>query len=138
MLAVDVEDAVQEVFLRLAANLDRVPSSTEASFWIQRIAKNYCLNEIRNRRRRKKLHDDSLVHEPALPRDPCEMLSARALTRKIMWRRPDRVIATAWLYHVEGLTQEDAAEVLGLSRRTVATYLTEIKSRAMKLTDATV
>lgn len=136
MLAVDAEDAVQEVFLRLAVTLPKVPSSPEASFWIQRIARNYCLNEIRNKNRRKKLQDDLLVHEATVQLHPAEILIARILTRQIMVRKPDKMLAASWLYYVEGLTQEDVARVLGLSRRTIVTYLTEIRRRATKLTGA--
>jgi RNA polymerase sigma-70 factor, ECF subfamily len=137
MLAVDAEDAVQEVFLRLAATLDRMPPSPDVSFWIQRVATNYCLNEIRNRRRRRRLQEDSVVHEPAIPRHPADIQDARATALQIMLKRPERVIAAAFLYHVEGLTQEDAARELGLSRRTIVTYLTALRRRAMKVFEAT-
>jgi DNA-directed RNA polymerase specialized sigma24 family protein len=49
MLANDAaaEDAVQEVFLRVASHLDAAPTSVEALLWIHRIATNYCLPTAR-------------------------------------------------------------------------------------------
>src|SRR6267378_1378915 len=46
------EDATQETFMRVHRHLDKAPDSTEALAWIYRIATNYCLNEIRDRKRR--------------------------------------------------------------------------------------
>ena len=46
------EDAIQETFMRVQRHLHKVPSADEALTWIYRIATNYCLNEIRDRRLR--------------------------------------------------------------------------------------
>src|SRR5437762_3845020 len=42
------EDATQETFIRVHRHLHKAPD--EALGWIYRIATNYCLNEIRNRK----------------------------------------------------------------------------------------
>ena len=46
------EDATQETFMRVLRHLDRAPDADEAIRWIWRIATNYCLNELRNSKRR--------------------------------------------------------------------------------------
>lgn len=43
----------------------------------------------------------------------------------------DLLLWTAWLYHVEGLTQNDIAEELEVSRQTVANYLNEAVAKDM-------
>lgn len=133
MLGVDSEDAVQEVFVRLAANLDAAPPNGALLFWIQRIVRNHCLNEIRNQRRRRRLHSDSVARGPSVWSRLGEILEARDLARRVVSRAPDRVIAVAWLHYVEGQTQEEIGQTLGLSRRTVVTCLAEIRRRATKV-----
>src|SRR6478609_4355458 len=53
----EAEDATQETFLRVHRHLDRVPSAQEGLFWIYRVATNYCLNELRDRRTRARPTD---------------------------------------------------------------------------------
>jgi RNA polymerase sigma-70 factor (ECF subfamily) len=45
------ENATQETFMRVHKHLDKAPDGREALAWIYRIATNYCLNEIRDRKR---------------------------------------------------------------------------------------
>lgn len=50
--AVSAEDILQETFLRLHANIDRVDGSTPISPWLHRVAVNLAYNHVaRNRRR---------------------------------------------------------------------------------------
>lgn len=132
MLGVDAEDAVQEVFVRLAANLDDTPPTTAIPFWIRRIVRNHCLNEIRNKRRRRQLHSDPGAGELSGGSRIGDTLEARDLMGRIMSKAPDRLIAVAWLHYVEGQTQQEVAQNLGLSRRTIVTFVAEIRERATK------
>ena len=132
MLAVDAEDAVQEVFLRVAANLESAPPSAESLFWVQRVARNYCLNEIRSERRRRQSQDDPSSQQQVTPGRSDELLAARDLARRIVFQMPDRMTVAAWLHYVEGLTQEEVGQALGLSRRTIVTYLTTFRTRAVE------
>src|SRR4051794_9093948 len=52
------EDATQETFLRAAVHLDRATGVREAMAFIHRVATNYCLNELRNRKRRAEPRDE--------------------------------------------------------------------------------
>src|SRR5262245_33195805 len=77
------EDATQETFMRVHRHLAKAPDATEALFWIYRIATNYCLNEIRDRKRRPELcaelpeRPDADVHAELADRD----LAARIIRR---------------------------------------------------------
>jgi RNA polymerase sigma-70 factor (ECF subfamily) len=132
------EDATQETFVRVQRHLASVPpGSNQALAWIYRVATNYCLNELRNRGRRAELHAE--LPEPA--RDPDrdrldhgeEVLANRDLAMRLIDHIPSKLRAIAWLYHVDGLDQQEIAEVLGLSRRTVTTRLAKFSASARKL-----
>jgi RNA polymerase sigma-70 factor (ECF subfamily) len=121
------EDATQETFMRVYRHLDRAPDGEDAIRWICRIATNYCLNELRNTRRRP---------EPvaALPERPFDLaaLSDRDLARQVIARAPEDQRAIAWLYHVDGCDQEEVARIMEVSRRTVVSKLAAFSTNARK------
>lgn len=122
------EDATQETFLRVHRHL-AVADSREALSWIYRIATNYCLNEIRNRKHRPELHE----HLPEVAGEDLErILADRDLAARIVERAPEKLRVAAWLHHVDGLDQGEVARVLDISRRTVVNRLAEFADNARK------
>jgi RNA polymerase sigma-70 factor (ECF subfamily) len=124
------EDATQETFMRVHRHLDKA-DSREALAWIYRIATNYCLNEIRNRKRRpepaeqiEQIGDDLYV-----------ALADRDLAERIVERAPEKLRVVAWLHHVDGLDQAEVARVLDISRRTVVNRLAEFSTNARKFVE---
>ncbi|HUB06976.1 MAG TPA: sigma-70 family RNA polymerase sigma factor [Myxococcales bacterium] len=123
-------DATQEVFLRVWKNLARSPSQDEILAWIHRIATNYCLNQLRG---------GSLRIEPRaeLPEVAVEQLEARMLSRDLLERlvrsAPEKLQEVAWLYYLDGLKQEQVADVLGCTRRTVINRLAAFSQAAREM-----
>jgi RNA polymerase sigma-70 factor (ECF subfamily) len=126
------EDATQETFLRVWRRLDRVPDAREALYWIYRVATNYCLNEIRDRRARdvpvEKLPEVAEAKGAAEAR-----IEDRDLARHLIERVRADLRVVAWLYHVDGFEQDEVASVVGISRRTVVTRLADFRESAQKL-----
>jgi RNA polymerase sigma-70 factor (ECF subfamily) len=123
------EDATQETFMRVHRHLEKAPDSREALFWIYRIATNYCLNELRDRRQRPELQAEL----PELPSGDIEtLLGDRDLVARLVARSPAETRAAAWLHHVDGLDQAEVGQVLGVSRRTVVNRLAEFARNAQK------
>ncbi|HEU0032903.1 MAG TPA: sigma-70 family RNA polymerase sigma factor [Kofleriaceae bacterium] len=122
------EDATQETFMRVHRHLDKA-ESREALAWIYRIATNYCLNEIRNRKRRPELRDEA---PDLLGSDLEAVLADRDLAARIVERAPEKLRVVAWLHHVDGLDQGEVARVLDISRRTVVNRLAEFTDNARK------
>ncbi len=126
------EDATQETFLRVWRRLDRVPAAREALYWIYRVATNYCLNEIRDRRKR----DVPLAEIPDLPELSWvaeARIEDRDLVRRLIEHAHAKVRVVAWLYHVDGFEQEEVARVVGISRRTVVNRLSDFHAGAQRL-----
>jgi RNA polymerase sigma-70 factor (ECF subfamily) len=122
------EDATQETFMRVYRHLDKA-DAREALGWICRIATNYCLNEIRNRKRRPAL--DDAAPEPVAG-DLEQLLADRDLVTRIVDRAPEKLRTVAWLHHVDGLDQGEVARILEISRRTVVNRLAEFTDNARK------
>lgn len=120
------EDATQEVFMRALRESGRWPAETELEPWLFRIATNYCLNELRSRRLRAN-------GPPQLGPPLASSLEARLMARSemghLLERLPKRAQDVARLTHVEGMLQHEVAEALGISRRTVVSCLTQLRSR---------
>ena len=122
------EDATQETFMRVHRHLAKA-DSREALAWIYRIATNYCLNEIRNRKRRPEVSADA---PETLGNDLEKVLADRDLAARIVERAPEKLRVVAWLHHVDGLDQGEVARVLAISRRTVVNRLAEFTDNARK------
>lgn len=133
MLADDgaAEDATQETFLRVQRHLDRVPDASEGLFWIYRVATNYCLNEIRDRRARA-VPSDELLRRAEEIHTAEGRLGDRDLVRRLIERARPKVRVVAWLYHIDGFEQEEIATIVGASRRTVASHLAQFLGNARK------
>ena len=125
------EDATQETFLRVWRHLERVPDAREALYWIYRVATNYCLNEIRDRRTRdlpaEKLPEVAEAGGAAETR-----IVDRDLARRLIDHAHTNLRVVAWLYHVDGFEQEEVASVVGISRRTVVNRLANFRTGAQK------
>lgn len=120
------EDATQEVFVRVLRQSGRWPAASELRPWLFRIATNYCLNELRGRRLRA--HSPSQL-ATALPGGLEDCLLARSEVGQLLEHLPQRARDVARLTYVEGMRQHEVAEALGVSRRTVVSYLTQMRSR---------
>jgi RNA polymerase sigma-70 factor (ECF subfamily) len=136
------EDTTQETFVRVHRHLARAPGETEALFWIYRIATNLCFNEIRRRRRRPVVPAAARPVDPALavapspaaplPADDEGRILDRDLLNRLLDSLSARVRPAVWLYHVDGFQQDEVARILGVSRRTVATWLGEATEAARR------
>lgn len=115
--------------MRVYRHLHKAPDSGEALAWIYRIATNYCLNEIRNRRLRPQADGELRA---AVGEDLEAVLANRDVAARIVRRSPEKLRAPAWLHHVDGLDQAEVAHVLGISRRTVGSRLAEFSDNARK------
>ena len=132
----EAEDATQEVFLRVARHLDEAVSADEAILWIHRVATNYCLNELRNRKRRRSrvsLWQDDAGGTVGSANDNEEVVANRDLARHIAQRAPERLTAPAKLHYLDGMSHDEVGRALGVSRRTVINHLAEFRKRALQI-----
>lgn len=130
-----VEDVVQEIFIRAYRGLGRFESRCKFGTWLFRIATNACLNRIRDTKRRP----GTLPVEEAILADPrndyVDPSSGKlhdeltqALERAVA-SLPDRQQETFKLRYFGKLSVRDTAEVMGVEQGTVkAHYFAALKS----------
>lgn len=115
----EAEDAAHEVFLRA---LDRLPAAEEeAMAWLYRVSTNYCLNRLRNRRMREQRSWREAVTDTLAraERSPESVAVERELTLHLLGEADDQTQAIAVYYWVDGMSQGEIAQVVGLARGTV-------------------
>lgn len=61
VVAHEVDDLAQDVYIELYRNFDKMPVEVEPERWLKGIARNVCMNHFRKTTRRKRLHRRALA-----------------------------------------------------------------------------
>jgi len=123
------KDATQEVFMKLVRDMERLQDRETVLPWMYRVAMNHCLNLRRNAARRGEDTAEAGLEIADVAR---ESLPDRALVQQVLSRFDASTQAVAVGVLVDGLEHEEMAEVLGVSRRTVARKLERFLAAARK------
>ncbi len=111
------EEATQEVFIRASRALHRYDPRASPSTWLYRITTNYCLNQIRDRSRRRVLLE--VRAEEAAPGSAPYDVEQMIAMRRLLALADPRQAAAAVAVFVDGMSHAEAALHLAVSRRTV-------------------
>ena len=113
------KDAMQEVFLRvLRQHRGEIPGDGSTMAWLYRVTTNLCLNTMRDEKRRNELLSENAANDV----DPGDA-EARAIVLSILRLVPVDMQEIAVYYHLDEMTHEEIAELMGVSRRTVGNRL---------------
>lgn len=116
----DAEEATQEVFIRVMRSASSFEGRSGVTTWLYQITTHYCLNLLRDRARRRQLWQENAAPDEA-PGGPAasELLHLRRLLAEA-----DEQQARAAVYvYLDGMSHEEAAELLGVSKRTVGNLI---------------
>lgn len=116
----EAQDAAQEVFVRALSHLDGLRYGSPLP-WLYEIATRHCLNRLRDTSRRAGL--DARGHAHLLPADPSASFADRDQVARILAQCDETTARIAVHHLVDGMTQEEVARTVGLSRRTVGVKL---------------
>lgn len=130
----DVDDVVQEVFLRAHSRLGDYDDRWAFSTWLFTIARRCCLNHARTERRRRR-RDTAVARRDATagdgdPQDAVIAVEAGAsLWAAARLVLTERQFSATWLRYVEGLDVEEIAAVLECPSGTAKTLLFRARVR---------
>jgi RNA polymerase sigma-70 factor (ECF subfamily) len=125
----DAWDAVQEVFMRMLTSGSTFRGEARPMTWVYRITTNTCLNLLRTRRLREPLLT-VVPDEPATGTDPVE---ARQHLQRWLAHLDERELSIASLLYLDGLTQQEVADTLGLSRKTIVREVDALRQKLAAL-----
>lgn len=125
----DAWDAVQEVFQKMVTAHQSFRGEARPMTWLYRITTNISLNMLRSRSLREPA-GLTVIDEHA---DGQEALETRELLEAWLKGLTEREQEIATLLFIDGLTQEEVADVLQLSRKTINREVAELRAKATAL-----
>src|SRR5262245_59294377 len=122
----EAQDATQEVFLRMLHSQEHVLTHPRPLAWLYRVTTNLCLNRLRDNGRRIELIAQNSSSNDQHDSDA----ETRTAAVEILRRVPTDLLEIAVYYHADGMTCEEIASMVGVSRRTIGNRLIEFQSAA--------
>jgi RNA polymerase sigma-70 factor (ECF subfamily) len=125
----DAWDVVQEVFEKMLKNAAEFRAQARPMTWVYRITTNVSLNLLRARGVREP--EGAVAPEPRLElQGPVE---ARQMLMKLSETLSERELAVVAMTVIDGMTQEEIADTLGLSRKTINREVEAVRSKVLAL-----
>lgn len=123
----DVDDAVQETFLRLHHSLEHYDPCRPLRPYLLAIAHNVCVDLANKRRKTEQREDDARIPEETSPEDEAPELASKkernqAVQAALLSLVPE-VRSLLVLRYINGLNLDEMARILGCTDRTVRNRL---------------
>ena len=116
----DADEAMQEVFIRVMRGASSFEGRSGVTTWLYQITTHYCLNLLRDRARRRQLLQENYEPEDAQTgAAPSELV----LLRRFLAEADEQQARAAVYVYLDGMSHEEAAGVLGVSKRTVGNLI---------------
>jgi RNA polymerase sigma-70 factor (ECF subfamily) len=116
----DADEAVQEVFIRVMRGASSFEGRSGVTTWLYQITTHYCLNLLRDRARRQQLLQENFEpNEVQASATPSELV----LLRRLLAEADEQQARAAIYVYLDGMSHEEAAGVLGVSKRTVGNLI---------------
>lgn len=129
----EAQEVLQEVFLSLVARPEQYEGRSAVTTFLYAMTTNACLNRIRDGKRRTRILADAFAPTEVRPSARPEAGIDAAL---LLSRLPDRLALVAIHHFVDGMTHDEIAEVIGVSRRQVGNLVVRVQEEARRLARA--
>ncbi len=114
------QEIVQDVFLRLWQQKLRFPTDKQAYFWVYKACHNAGIDHLRSASHRlEHRHEHQFFESIEHAADIGDVSLKRQLVCRLLAGLDDREAQILTFSVIDGMTQEEIAELLGLSRKTV-------------------
>jgi RNA polymerase sigma-70 factor (ECF subfamily) len=129
----DQDDLFQEVLLQLWSSIPAFRGEAKETTWIYRVAFNTALTWRRGERRRREGHETFLMLDVSPQTQPSQVdsLPEKEIVEQLYLaiRQLPKVDASLALMHLDGLSYQEIAEVLGISENYVGVKLNRIRKQ---------
>ena len=129
----DQDDLLQDILLQLWSSIPSFRGEAKETTWIYRVAFNTALAWRRGEQRRRKGHETFLKFDTSPQAQPSHVdsLSEREIVERLYAasRQLPKVDASLALMHLDGLSYQEMAEVLGISGNYIGVKLNRIRKQ---------
>jgi RNA polymerase sigma-70 factor (ECF subfamily) len=136
----EAEDLMQEILLKVFRSLDKFNRDADFSTWLGSVARNYCIDDYRARKREKEvLVEDLVAFDLAVagsgsnPQRLLEDSDRRTFLRRGLDMLPDKLREAVILRDLQGLSYQEMAERLGLPEGTVKSRINRGREELSRL-----
>jgi RNA polymerase sigma-70 factor, ECF subfamily len=140
----DVEDVVQQVFLKVFVSIKRFDQRSAFSTWLYKITVNECWDYLRKKKVRPLTYESEMSEEQAShldaymavdrpPDSPSERAEVKELLDWMLAQLPEQDRELLVLKEMEGFSVHELAEILNLNVNTVKVRLFRARGRLMEL-----
>ncbi len=123
----EARDVMQEVFIKVIGHYDSFRHDASPSTWLYRITTNLCLNKIRDRKPTAEASELNIGSAPNA--DPGAALEVA----RLLSRLPKELSDVAVYHYLDGMSPDEIAKVMGLSRRAISHRLARFREEAARL-----
>jgi RNA polymerase sigma-70 factor, ECF subfamily len=138
----DVEDVVQQVFLKAYVSLKRFDMRAAFSTWLYKIAVNECWDYLRKKKVRPLAYEsdlseeqvsrlDGIVSAERPPESPSERAEVKEMLEWLLEKLPEQDRELLVLKEIEGFSVQELAEILDLNVNTIKVRLFRARGRLM-------
>jgi len=125
----EAQEVLHDVFTSLLQNPGQFAGSSSAMTFLYRMTTNAALGRLRRRRTRERLLAANYAgREEATHPSPETLVELRAWLLSL----PDDLARVAVYHHMDEMTQEEIARVLGCSRQWVGKLLQQLEARELR------
>jgi len=129
----DAEDLAQEAFLRAYLSLHQLRDEAKFGNWLYKITRNLCRRWLQNKTTQEKIAEGIRMNGmEGHVLSPDELAEAKELTegvRNAIDALPEQERLIVTLYYMNGLTQHDIADFVGVSESTVRRRLRSLRTK---------
>ena len=129
----DASDVTQAVFVRLATHLATLRNVDGVASWIYVVTTREALQLLRSRKRRRQREERWAEAGPQASPGPEARTAAAEQVLRLVTVAPEEQLEAALLYFVDQLGQDEIAQLLGVSRRTVIRRINAFRATAQEL-----
>jgi RNA polymerase sigma-70 factor (ECF subfamily) len=122
----DAHEVVQDVFLSLFERPEQYAGQSSLVTFLYAATTHACLNRIRQRNNRARLLEQRMAPEEHGFEQRGMSVEERLRLHQALERMPEKLARVVVYAHVDGLTYEEIAELLGCSRRQVGKLLEQV------------
>lgn len=134
------EDVTQEVFMRLMRALPKLEDPDQLGGWLYRVTANRCLSRLRRRRLTRTILSTLGLNPESTNHIEAQVAARQDLQHVMQTIRalPAREGMVLTMLHLDGLSQSEIAQILGLSKgyvsKLVARATAKVRARGWEVT----